>query len=144
MSGKDCKFKLDIMQKFRASYRYSQSRISAKLHCANLTPMQYSILEVLYEEKRLSISDVMNKVDSTKGNMTVIIKNMLDKGWINRCESSSDKRKSDLWLSDQGIELVESYIPIYKDAVDTMFEDFTPEDLLLFNELLTKIKNKEG
>lgn len=144
MPHRDCKFKLDIMQKFRATYRTSQARISATLNCANLTPTQYSILEVLYDEKKMSISDVMNKVNSTKGNMTVVIKNMLDKGWIMRCESSCDKRKSEVWLSEEGIKLVENYIPIYKEAIDTMFEDFSSEELLIFNELLSKINNKEG
>ena len=144
MEHKNCTLRLDVMQQFRNAYRNANAELSSTLSSSNLTPTQYSILEVLYAEKRLSISDVMNKVGSTKGNMTVVIKNMLDKGWINRCGSSCDKRKSEVWLSDEGTKLVENYMPIYKDIIDTMFASFNDDELIVLNRLLTKINNKEG
>lgn len=135
---------LEVMHLLRTKFRHVQTHLASTLHCAKLTPIQYNILEVLYLNQRMSIGDVMNKVSSTKGNMTVVIKNMLEHGWIYRSESTTDKRKADIWLSESGIALVESYIPIYTEAVHSMYEAFDEQELNLLSELLNKIKTKEG
>lgn len=137
-------FELQVMQLLRTKFRNVQAHLASTLQCANLTPTQYTILEALYTQDNMSIGDVMNKVYSTKGNMTVVIKNMLDRGWIHRCESENDKRKSVIWLSEDGIKLVESYIPIYKEAVSSIFKSFTLNELEILNSLLNKIETKEG
>lgn len=133
-----CNLVQNVMKQFQTSYKYVQKELNSSLSKYGLTMAQYQILDILNESGRQSISDVMNKMVSTKGNMTVVIKNMLDRGWIDKCDAHNDKRKTVIWLSNSGLQLYESYQPKHKECVMKLFDSFCSEELVQLNELLTR------
>ncbi|GFN32297.1 MarR family winged helix-turn-helix transcriptional regulator [Paenibacillus xylaniclasticus] len=134
---------LEIMKLYRLSHRRVHLELSSTLSKAGLTPLQFNILELLYEQGELTISQLMNQLCATKGNMTVVIKNMVDKEWIYRLPSESDKRSSIIGLLPEGRKKTESYLPIHHETIRKMYESFSNEELMMFGDLLHKINERK-
>lgn len=48
----------------------------------NLTPTQFGVMDMLNAKGRMKISELIDCMLATSGNMTVVIKNMEKKGWL--------------------------------------------------------------
>ena len=58
----------------------------------NLTVAQFGVMEALYNKGNLRIQDLIDKLLSTSGNMTVVIRNMIRDGYIFKVADKKDKR----------------------------------------------------
>ena len=75
----------------RASNAISRQEVQTiKKH--NLTVAQFGVMEALYNKGNLRIQDLIDKLLSTSGNMTVVIRNMIRDGYIFKVADEKDKR----------------------------------------------------
>ena len=100
---KDLKENLSLhsMIVFRKALKTIDNKVMTDIRESGLTPAQFSVLEVLYSKGSLKICQLIEKVLSTSGNMTVVIKNMEKKGWIKKRTDKNDKRAFIIELTEK-------------------------------------------
>ncbi len=72
---------------------------------------QFSVLEVLFSKGDLSIGEVQKKILSTSGTIPVIIRNLEERGLLERLPDPQDKRKCILHITEQGRTLIGKLFP---------------------------------
>lgn len=106
----------------------------------NLTVCQFGVLEALYNKGDLRIQDLIDKLLSTSGNMTVVIRNMIRDGYIVKVPDSKDRRASLISLTPLGRETIEKILPEHYENVGRIFSVLTPEEQETLTTILKKFK----
>jgi len=122
-----------LSRTIRAEYRPA-------LIAKGLTPTQFGVLEVLYRYGNMCISELLDTILMTSGNITVVIKNMARNGWILKYQDPKDKRSCIISLTDRGRVLIESVLPDHINDVATVFSKITDEEKVTLRMILEKLK----
>lgn len=107
----------------------------------NLTVSQFGVMEALYNKGNLRIQDLIDKLLSTSGNMTVVIRNMIRDGYIFKTTDSNDRRASLIGLTPYGRETIEKILPDHYAHVGRVFSVLSQEEQDQLAEILKKFKN---
>lgn len=126
---------------FRRAERKLQSVEGKVVKAHHLTPMQFGVLEVLYTKGPLHVGDIIEKMLSTSGNMTVVIKNMEREGYICREEDPKDKRSFLISLTSKGREKIEEVLPEHVAHIKETFQILTKDEQKELINILKKFKN---
>lgn len=89
----------------------SMPKVSETFKEFNLTPTQFGVMDMLNAKGRMKISELIDCMLATSGNMTVVIKNMEKKGWLIRKACQTDKRAFEIDLTDAGRRIIQAAIP---------------------------------
>ena len=103
------------------------------------TRTQSEVLEVLYHEGPMKVSDVMERTLTTSGNITVVIRNLEKSGLITKEKSNEDKRVFLLTLTDKGRDQIRGMIPGYIRNFTNMLvrmSDAEKEELIRLLQLI--------
>ncbi|MBF0818495.1 MarR family winged helix-turn-helix transcriptional regulator [Streptococcus acidominimus] len=106
----------------------------------NLTMGQFGVLEALYNKRNLRIQDLIEKLLSTSGNMTVVVRNMIRDGYISRISDPRDKRACLISLTDLGRETIETILPEHYENIGRIFAILSLEEQEVLNSILKKFK----
>ncbi|MFC3927746.1 MarR family winged helix-turn-helix transcriptional regulator [Streptococcus caprae] len=135
---------LDKAVKTNVIFRKAQMTLNRKVGASfkhhGLTETQFGVLDRLYSKGDLRISDLLESLLATSGNMTVVLKNMEKKGWIHRRQCSQDKRAYYIGLTDRGRVLFEETLPEHLNSVREAMAIFTDDELDQLQALLKKFK----
>ena len=93
-----------------------------------ITSSQFSVLDVLYTKGEMRICELIEKVLSTSGNMTVVVKNMEQKGWLYRKSCPKDKRAFLVGLTDEGKKLFENLLPEHRKEIEETYGILSDEE----------------
>ncbi|WP_105125551.1 MarR family winged helix-turn-helix transcriptional regulator [Streptococcus suis] len=107
-----------------------------------LTVCQFGVMEALYNKGNLRIQDLIDKLLSTSGNMTVVIKNMIRDGYVYKTSDISDRRASLIALTDKGRQTIEAILPEHYDHVGHIFSVLSPEEQEQLANILKKFKKE--
>jgi len=130
------------MQTLRILNRCSQSVHKKELSVikdSGLTASQFEVLEVLRDLGDLRISDIIDKILATGGNMTVVIDNLAKDGLVQQSVDPQDKRVKLIRISDKGKALMDDLIPRYLDNINTIFDKLPEAEKKTLREILTKL-----
>lgn len=100
-----------------------------------ITPMQIGVLDTLSEYGEMKIQDLIDRMSSTSGNMTVIIRNLERDGYIHRNPVPEDKRCCMIGLSDEGRNLLDRIMPEHRGNITQVLKRMPEKN----QELLTQI-----
>ncbi|MGT2829071.1 MarR family winged helix-turn-helix transcriptional regulator [Streptococcus hillyeri] len=125
----------------RKAFRTIDAKVSESFKEFELTPAQFGVLDVLYAKGSMKIGDLIDSTLATSGNMTVVIKNMEKKGWINKTACPNDKRAFWIDLTDQGREVIAAALPAHIEKVEETFAVLSPDEQVQLIDLLKKFKN---
>ena len=103
------------------------SKIGKGFKEKGITTSQFSVLDVLYTKGEMRICELIEKVLSTSGNITVVIKNMENKGWLYKTVSPEDKRAFLVGLTEEGKKLFENLLPQHRDEIESVYRYFNSE-----------------
>lgn len=107
---------------------------------AGLTLSQFGILEALLHLGPLSQGDVTRKLLLSKGNVSVVIAHLEDRGLVERCSDPRDRRQKKLSLTDKGRDLIRSYFPALASEFARVVAVLSPHE----QETLTALCRKLG
>ena len=124
----------------RKAFRTIDAKVSETFKQDDLTPTQFSVLDVLYSKGPMKIAELIDSILATSGNMTVVIRNMEKKGWITRHTCPSDKRACLLTLTDAGRQVIEHALPLHIEKIEETFSVLTEEEQEELIRLLKKFK----
>lgn len=84
-------------------------------------------------------SDLSHIIDASRTSITRFADDMVKKGWISRAGCEADRRKIVLTLTDAGIALVESVMPLQWRLYQTVWQDFSGPEKKLMEKLQRKL-----
>lgn len=107
---------------------------------SGLTISQFGVLEVLYNKGNLRIGEIMEKILTTSGNITVVIKNLEKDGFIKKISDPLDKRSTIISITDKGIKVIEEILPDHIKNINNIFDVLTNEEKIVLKDILNKFK----
>ncbi|MGJ7921662.1 MarR family winged helix-turn-helix transcriptional regulator [Neobacillus sp. LXY-4] len=116
-----------------------QDRIRLEMAKNNISITEFSVLEVLYLKGKQTIQQIGNSILISSGSMTYVIDKLEQKGYLNRNACREDRRVIHITLSDLGLQLMETIMPIHQDLVNNMFASLNYEEEQSFVKLLKKV-----
>lgn len=126
------------------AFRKAEKRLSKyeaiAMKKAGLTFGQFIVLEILFSKGALTISEIMEGVLTTSGNITVVIKNLRRDGFIEQVANPKDKRSSLISLTDKGSQLIGSILPEHFKNIEDSLSNLTREEKKQLINLVNKIK----
>ncbi|AMN32257.1 MarR family transcriptional regulator [Clostridium perfringens] len=108
---------------------------------SGLTIAQFGVLEVLYNKGDLRICEIIEKILTTSGNITVVIKNLEKDGLVKKNADPEDKRSCIISLTDEGRKVIENILPSHINNIKNIFEVLTDEEKITLKNILKKFKN---
>lgn len=137
--GKDNELNLKVIIGLYRSHLMVNRNTQRLLAEEGLTASQFGVLEALYHLGDLKICDLIEKTLSTSGNMTVVIKNLENEGYIVRLRDSEDQRAFRIHLSDKGKSLIETIFPRHLIDIEKSLSCLDHEDKVALHHLLKKL-----
>lgn len=107
---------------------------------SGLTPTQFGVLEALYSKGDLRISELIEKILTTSGNITVVIKNLEKEGFIHKDMDPRDKRSCIISLTNKGKHCIEAILPKHVNNIKEIFKVLSDEEKILLKKILKKFK----
>lgn len=109
---------------------------------SGLTPAQFGVLEALYNKGDLRICELIEKILTTSGNITVVIKNLEKEGLVKKSQDPEDKRSFIISLTGKGKEVIEQILPNHINNIISIFEVLSDEEKTTLKNILKKFKNQ--
>lgn len=117
------------------------NKIGKNFRDKGITVSQFSVLDVLYTKGEMRVCELIEKALSTSGNITVVIKNMEQKGWLYKKTCPTDKRAFPVGLTDEGKKLFESLLPEHRNEIKNTYSILSSEEKQELIRILRKFKN---
>lgn len=106
----------------------------------NLDLNEFSVLEVIYYHKRITIQDINKKVLVAPSSLTYILNKLLDKGIIERTKCENDNRVTYISLTKKGEKESDEIFNDHYTSMKEAFKVLSNEE----KETLTKILKTLG
>ncbi len=107
---------------------------------SGLTISQFGVLEVLYNKGDLRIGEIMEKILTTSGNITVVVKNLEKDGFIKKISDPLDRRSTIISITDKGRDVIEEILPDHIKNINNIFNILTDEEKIVLKDILKKFK----
>lgn len=111
------------------------------IKAGGLTNSQFAVLEVLYHKGDLKICDIIEKILTTSGNVTVVIKNLEKDGLVKKYAHELDKRSILISITDKGKKIMKDIFPNHVNNINNIFNKLTIEEKLELKRILKKFKD---
>ena len=121
----------------RKAYRTIDAKTSESFKEDDLTQTQFGVLDVLYSKGPMKIGELMDSILATSGNMTVVIRNMEKKGWVERNRSKQDERVLNIAITDTGEALKERAVHVPEQMAKCL--KLEPDEAMQLYKTLNKI-----
>lgn len=96
------------------------------------------ILNLLEAEGPMRPSSLAERLHVTTGGVTVLTTKLLKAGYINKTQNPTDRRASQLEITDTGHELLEAAHEHIKSIVDRMFGMLSEEEIHALKSIFSK------
>jgi len=126
------------------AYRSAHRRSLRMFYDYGLTMPQFTVLEVLYSKGDLTIKEIISKVLSSGGSMTVVVRNLELQGLVCRRENPDDRRSYLISISDAGRRLMDVVFPLHMENMRNTFSCLTEEEKEEMIRMLKMVCDKEG
>lgn len=96
------------------------------------------ILDILESEGPMRPSSLAEKLHVTTGGVTVLTTKLMKAGYINKTQNPTDRRASQLEITDAGHELLEAAHEHINSIVDRMFGMLTEDEIQSLKIIFSK------
>jgi MarR family 2-MHQ and catechol resistance regulon transcriptional repressor len=114
------------------------SRDHVRTH--GLTHAQFDIIATLGNTNGMSYKELGDKTLITKGTLTGVIERLEQKGVVERCRSTDDKRSFSVRLTARGEAVFDEVFPSMMVQGRQLFTDFSDEDFVALEKILSRLK----
>ena len=122
------------------NYRYAH-RDSAVLFRENgITIPQFTVLELLYNRGEQTIQQIIDKVLSSSGNITVVVRNLEQMKLVNRRKNPDDQRSYLISITKRGETMMDKVFAGHMANLAKAFSALSEEDKLTVVRILKKLR----
>lgn len=105
----------------------------------NITTEQWSVLAKLYYEDGIYQKQLSDYLYKDKPTITRILDLMEKKNLIIRIPDDKDRRKSKVYLTQDGKEVVKELVPVAEEFLQQLIKDLKRDEIERFKEILEKL-----
>ncbi len=95
---------------------------------------QFRALMTIRFHPEIPMSGIAKHLDITLSSASKLIDGLVDRGWVQRAESSDDRRKTLLSLSQAGKEVIEEHHKAKLKYFTELLKDLSDEDCIILNK----------
>lgn len=101
---------------------------------------QWRVLMCLRDGTANTCADISRELAHDKGSMTRLVDQLEERGFLKRQRDADDRRVVFLVLTAAGRAAVNRLVPKLVDYYNALLADFSPQDVKLLTQLLTKFR----
>jgi DNA-binding MarR family transcriptional regulator len=116
--------------------RRVQQYYEQRLHPLGLTPSQFFVLDALWSQDGVSISELGEQVALDTSTLTGILDRLERNGLVERHQNPADRRSVLVTLTDRARELEPQVMPVVKELDVSLRHPFSSADMSVFERLL--------
>ena len=124
------------------SNTYFKDEMLSVLKPFDLSLEQFNVLRILrgQNEKPLNLQDIQDRMVNKMSNTTRLIDKLLLKGFVERNTCAKNRRKIEIFITQDGLKTLSVLDPIIDDIEQQMTSNLSQTELEQLNNLLTKLK----
>ena len=104
-----------------------------------LVPSHGDILVCLYEQDKMTMKDIADKIHRTRPTVTVLVDKLEKLGYIKREISQEDSRYTYIVLTKKGQDFKHIFEKISEDLNNLLYKNLTEQESNILDNLLQKI-----
>ncbi|WP_239390986.1 MarR family transcriptional regulator [Cloacibacillus sp. An23] len=105
-----------------------------------LTLPQFTVMELLYNRGEQTVQSIIDKVLSSSGNITVVVRNLEQMGLVSRRDNPDDGRSYLIGISPKGKALMDETFSVHMENLAEAFSKLTTEEKETVVGILKKLK----
>ena len=133
------RFAMDACLKLSRAFSSLERYLERTNVYGDLTSSQFFVLDSLYHLGQLSQKSIAEKLIKSGGNITMVIDNLEKKGFVRRVPDTSDRRVTNILLTDAGAEKIEQSLQNFVEAVVFATNDLSPIEMETLGNLCKKM-----
>lgn len=110
-----------------------------RLKTYDVTHLQFSILVNLYKNNVKTQKEMLQYVNGDEANITRLINRLESKGFLKRVQSTEDKRKKHIVLTQSGIDLAQKTIACAQEVNNELIKVLDEKESKQLLKLLQKV-----
>lgn len=114
-------------------------RVEAAFAEQKVTFAQWLVLMNLRDGLAGNAAEISRHMCHDSGALTRVIDQLEQRGFITRCRSVADRRTVELTLTEEGLRMVNSLVPLVVNMLNTALAGFTQDEVDTLTRLLTKL-----
>lgn len=115
------------------------SVINLFLSKVNLSESQFFILDALFHLGDLAQKDLAKKLLKSGGNITMVVDNLEEKGFVKRLRGKTDRRLFYVHLTESGKKLIKNVLPDFVKMLTKEIKIITSSDQIELQRLCKKL-----
>lgn len=117
--------------------------ITSVLKPFDISTQQFNVLRILkgMNPKPCSLQTIQDRMISKMSNTTRLVDKLITKGFVERQQCETNRRKVDITITPKGIDALHDINKAVDEAESFMTKKLTNEELVNLNTLLNKIRN---
>lgn len=117
--------------------------ITSVLKPFDISTQQFNVLRILkgMNAKPCSLQTIQDRMISKMSNTTRLVDKLITKGFVERQQCETNRRKVDITITPKGIDALHDINQAVDEAESFMTKKLTNEELVNLNTLLNKIRN---
>ena len=104
-----------------------------------LAPSHGDILACLYEQNKMTMKDISDKIHRTRPTVTVLVDKLEKLGYVKREVSKEDNRYTYIVLTKKGLDFKPVFEKISNDLNDMLYKNLSDSEADTLEKLLEKI-----
>jgi DNA-binding MarR family transcriptional regulator len=107
---------------------------------------QFNVLRILRGQNgtAANLSTIQERMIHKMSNTTRLIDKLIDKGYVNRFVCEKNRRKIELFITDQGLKLLKSLDPTIDDKEKELLKNLNTKEKEELMRILSKIKTEKS
>ncbi len=122
------------------TYRNAHRKSSELFREKGLTLPQFTVMELLYNRGEQTVQSIIDKVLSSSGNITVVVRNLEQMGLVSRRDNHDDGRSYLIGITPKGKALMDETFAAHMENLADAFSKLTEEEKETIVGLLKKLK----
>ena len=107
----------------------------------NITPEQYLVLDILWENEPLSQQNIADIIQKDKNSVTKIIDSLEKKNLVNRVVDKTDRRINKIELTKEGTDLEKVTTEVAINFMNDVVKGVDKQELDNFVKVMLQLKN---
>jgi MarR family transcriptional regulator, organic hydroperoxide resistance regulator len=139
-SARDLPLDRSVGYQIRATHRLIQRALQARIEPHGVTLGMWYFLRVLWEQDGITQSELSQRVDTREPTTLSAIRDMEKSGYVRRVPHAEDRRKINIYLTEQGRALQDVLLPLAINVLETVHQGLTEREITLLLGVLSCIQ----
>ncbi|TVQ20218.1 MAG: MarR family transcriptional regulator [Spirochaetaceae bacterium] len=139
MAGTDLPLVIAVSRAMRRIHAEPEALLRER----GVTQAQFAVLELLLHKGEQTVGEIVERILTTPGNLTVVVRNLERSGLIVRRSDPHDRRIGRISLSDTGRSLISELFPEHAKAISRSLAILSQAEKRTIVRLMSRIARQD-